>query len=70
MKLKTIVSVIPSPPVEELQSFCKEADINLIHISGPKAKDPLAFHIEPSVFSSIVEVSTPIIATYGRSNCT
>ncbi|PRP77163.1 hypothetical protein PROFUN_15044 [Planoprotostelium fungivorum] len=39
LKLKTIVSLVPTSPTAELAQFCREQQINNIHFSCPKFKE-------------------------------
>mmetsp|Transcript_2459 Transcript_2459/g.3496 ORF Transcript_2459/g.3496 Transcript_2459/m.3496 type:complete len:298 (+) Transcript_2459:133-1026(+) len=37
LKLKSVLSLTPEPPIADLQNFCKEEQINLVHISAGKS---------------------------------
>lgn len=55
MKLKIMISIIPNEPTNQLTQFCKEENIKHVHLTGPKAKNPMDFHIEPQKIYHIIQ---------------
>ena len=57
LKLKTIISVIPGSPNEDLVEFCKQENINNIHYTVPKfSEDDAKVTIAASTVGEILQV--------------
>ena len=53
LKLRTIVSLVPAEPVQDLIEFCDSNGINNVHIRVDKFTDEVTF--TPSVMTEILE---------------
>jgi protein tyrosine/serine phosphatase len=53
LQLKTILSLVPEPPTEDLKQFCELASINIIHIPVSRA---ILLADAQSYFTSALEV--------------
>jgi tyrosine-protein phosphatase OCA6 len=55
LQLKTILSLVPEPPTEDLKHFCELASINIIHIPVNRA---ILLADAQSPFASALDVMT------------
>jgi hypothetical protein len=63
LKLKTIISLIPQPPSQELVDFCKVQHIHLRHFPVDQWKEDIS--LEQQTVANILEVfSFPFIETW------